>query len=114
MQEGLAMTEIKHVTDNPEAAVVSPVGATTGAARPRRAARTPEYARLCAEYAVARQIAQQLIKSPGWRAGSIMRVLRPSKKSLRRSISNLRSPSRRAAPHSPQPTSAGRSGYGAS
>ena len=56
------MTEVKHVADNPESAVVSPVGATARAARSRRAARNPEYARLWAEYAVERRIAQQLIK----------------------------------------------------
>jgi len=53
---------VKHVVDNPEAAVVSPVGNTARAARSRRAAHNPEYARLWAEYAVERMIAQQLIK----------------------------------------------------
>jgi len=56
------MTTVKHVEDNPEAAVVSPVGNTARAARSRRAANNPEYARLWAERAVERRIAQQLIK----------------------------------------------------
>lgn len=56
------MTEVKHVVDNPEAAVVSPVGNTARVARSRRAARDPEYARLWVEYAIERRIAQQLIK----------------------------------------------------
>jgi HTH-type transcriptional regulator/antitoxin HipB len=56
------MTEAKHVVDNPEAAAVSPVGNTARVAQARRAGRDPEYARLWAEYAIARTIAQQLIK----------------------------------------------------
>jgi ribosome-binding protein aMBF1 (putative translation factor) len=56
------MTAVKHVVDNPEAAVVSPVGNTTRTAQSRRAARNHAYARLWAEYAVERMIAKQLIK----------------------------------------------------
>ena len=43
-------------------AAISPVGNAASAARSRRATRDPEYARLWAEYTVARTIAQQLIK----------------------------------------------------
>lgn len=60
--EGGVMTAVKHVVDNAEAAVVSPIGNTARMARSRRAARSPEYARLWTEYAVERMIAQQLIK----------------------------------------------------
>ena len=56
------MADVGHVADNPEAAVVSPIGDTARVARSRRAARNPEYARLWAEFAVARAIAQQLIR----------------------------------------------------
>lgn len=62
LRRGYVMAEVKHVVDNPDGAVVSPVGGTARAARSRRAARSPEYARLWAEYAVERRIAQQLIK----------------------------------------------------
>jgi ribosome-binding protein aMBF1 (putative translation factor) len=56
------MTEVRHDIDNPEATAVSPVGNAARVARSRRTARNPEYARLWTEYAVAREIAQQLIK----------------------------------------------------
>lgn len=56
------MPEAKRVVDNPEATAVSPVGTTATVARSRRAERNSEYARLWAEFAVARTIAQQLIK----------------------------------------------------
>ena len=56
------MTAVEHVVDNPEAEIVSPIGTPASASRARRAARDPEFARLWAERAVERMIAQQLVK----------------------------------------------------
>ena len=59
---GDVMTTDEQIMDNSASTVVSPVGNTATTARSRRAARNPEYARLWAEFAVARAIAQQFIK----------------------------------------------------
>lgn len=56
------MAQANHVSDNRDAAVVSPIGTPAAAARADRAARNPEFARLWEEYAIAREVAWQLVK----------------------------------------------------